>query len=283
MMHGYHEARRPLSRSSRRALRRALAGFSLLEVMIAIAILGLVLTVILSAQGGLAASNRSSANMGQAVALGRCKMTEIEERMLKLGYPELDAIDPGVPCCEDEKSDIFSCDTRIEKVEMPNFQSGNSLGDGGALVGPGSDPAGTAGLPGLVNPAGSGGGLNLDVDGGLAGIGSSLQQQIGGGAGTQGLLSMVMGIIYPSIKPMYEASIRRLTVTVKWREGSNDRELPLVQYVTNPQRGGFAGSALLPDGGTLDFGAPGTAGTSTSGAGGGPRTPGTAGQPGGGR
>src|SRR4051794_20440417 len=150
-------------------------GFSLLEVMVAIAILGLVLTVILSAQGGLAASNRSSANMGQAVSLGRCKMSEIEERLLKLGYPELDQIDPGVPCCEDEKSEVFSCDTRVEKIEMPNFQSGNSLGDGGALVGPGADPAGTAGLAGMVNPAGSGAGLSLDVDAGLAGIGSSLQ------------------------------------------------------------------------------------------------------------
>ena len=230
--------------------------------MVAIAILGLVLTVILSAQGGLAASNRSSANMGQAVALGRCKMTEMEEKMLKLGYPELDAIDPGVPCCEDEKSDIYTCDTRLEKVVMPNFQGGNSLGDGGALVGPGaSAAAGTAGIAGLVNPAGSGGGLNLDIDAGLKGIGSSLTSQIGGGAGVQGLLSMVMGILYPAIKPMFEASIRRLTVTVKWKEGSNERELPLVQYITNPQRGGFAGSALLPDGGAMDFGAPGTSPT----------------------
>ena len=240
-------------------------GFSLLEVMVAIAILGLVLTVILSAQGGLAASNRSAANMGQAVSLGRCKMSEIEEKLLKLGYPELDAIDPGVACCEDEKSDPFSCDTRIEKVEMPNFNSGNSLGDGGALVGRGADQ-GTAGIPGLVNPAGSGGGLNLDVDAGLAGIGASLTSQIGGGgAGAQGLLSMVMGIIYPSIKPMFEASIRRLTVTVKWKEGTNARELPLVQYVTNPQRGGFAGSALLPDGGAMDFAPPGTAPTGSAG------------------
>ena len=235
--------------------------------MVAIAILGLVLTVILSAQGGLAASNRSAANMGQAVSLGRCKMSEIEEKMLKLGYPEIDAIDPGVPCCEDEKSALFACDTRIEKVEMPNFNSGNSLGDGGALIGPGSDPAGTAGLPGLINPAGSAG-LSLDVDAGLAGIGSSLTSQLGaGGAGTQGLLSMVMGIIYPSIKPMFEMSIRRLTVTVKWKEGTNARELPLVQYVTNPQRAGFAGSALLPDGGVMDFAPPGTAGTGSAGSG----------------
>ena len=34
-------------------------GFSLLEVMVAVAILGLTLTVILSAQGGLAASNKA--------------------------------------------------------------------------------------------------------------------------------------------------------------------------------------------------------------------------------
>lgn len=231
----------------------------------AIAILGLVLTVILSAQGGLAASNRSAANMGQAVSLGRCKMTELEERLIKLGYPELDAIEEEQPCCEEEKSEVFSCDTRLEKVVMPKFQSGNSLGDGGELVGPGAAAAaGTQGIAGLVNPAGSAGGLSLDVDAGLSGIGQGLAGQLGaGGAGAQGLLSMVMGIIYPSIKPMFEASIRRLTVTVRWKEGPNERELPLVQYVTNPQRGGFAGSALLPDGGQMDFAAPGTAPAST--------------------
>ena len=211
--------------------------------------------------------------MGTAVALGRCKMTEIEEKMLKLGYPVIDAIDPGVPCCEDEKTDVFTCDTRVEKIEMPVFNSGNSLGDGGALIGPGADPAASGGIPGLVNPAGSGGGLNLDVDAGLAGLGQSLQS----GAGTQGLLSMVMGILYPSIKPMFEASIRRLTVVVKWKEGPNDRELPLVQYITNPQSGGFAGSALLPDGGTMDFAPPGTAPTGSGGAGTTPRPSGSGG------
>jgi hypothetical protein len=93
-----------------------------------------------------------------------------------------------------------------------------------------------------------------------------------GGAGAEGLLGMVMGLIYPSIKPMYEMSIRRVTVTVKWKEGPNERELPLTQFVTNPQRAGFAGSALLPDGGAMDFAAPGSsanpagAGTTPGGA-----------------
>ncbi len=70
---------------------------------------------------------------------------------------------------------------------------------------------------------------------------------------------------------MYEASIRRITVTVRWKEGPNERELPITQFVTNPQRGGFAGSALMGDGGAMDFsggaGIPGT-GTGTPGAGG---------------
>jgi general secretion pathway protein I len=241
-------------------------GFSLLEVMVAIAILGLTLTVILSAQGGLAASNRSAANMGQAVTLGRCKMTEVEEKMLKFGFPLVDQIDQEQPCCEDEVREGFKCDVRVEKIEMPNFTGGNSLGDGGALISPGGS---SSPLAALANPAGSAG-LNLDVDGGLQGLGSSLTSQLGlggpggtGGLGAEGLIGMVMGIVYPSMKPMYEASIRRVTVNVKWKEGPNAREMPMIQYLTNPQGGGFAANALLPDGGVMDFGS----GTSPTGTG----------------
>lgn len=233
-------------------------GFSLLEVMVAIAILGLALTVILSAQGGLSASNRSAANMGQAVQLGRCKMTEIEEELLKLGYPELDRIETRAPCCLDGTPEGFTCDYRIEKIELPNMSPGSTGGDGGVAFG--------ATAPLLQQNAAGGPGLNLDVDGGLQSLGGSLMGQVPGagpgGSGAEGLLGMVMGFLYPSIKPMYEASIRRVTVTVRWKEGPNERELPITQYVTNPQRGGFAGSALLPDGGVMDFGAdvPGTPG-----------------------
>ncbi|MBX3215357.1 MAG: prepilin-type N-terminal cleavage/methylation domain-containing protein [Labilithrix sp.] len=250
------------------ARRRARRGFSLLEVMVAIAILGLTLTVILSAQGGLAASNRSAANMGQAAQLGRCKMTEIEEELLKLGYQEIDQIETSKPCCLDATPEAFTCDYKIEKVELPNMNTGNAVGaDGGAGFG--------AGVPMLQQNAAGGAGLDLNLDGGLQGLGASLMGQMPGagpgGSGAEGLLGMVMSFLYPSIKPMYEASIRRITVTVRWKEGPNERELPITQFVTNPQRGGFAGSALMGDGGAMDFsggaGIPGT-GTGTPGAGG---------------
>jgi hypothetical protein len=48
-----------------------------------------------------------------------------------------------------------------------------------------------------------------------------------------------MGFVYPFIKPMMEVSIRRLTVVVHYKEGPKDKDFTLVQYVTNPQNGGF--------------------------------------------
>jgi general secretion pathway protein I len=226
--------------------------------MVAVSILGLALTVILSAQGGLAASNKMAANMGMATSLARCKMTEIEEKLLKLGYPEVDQIDPQVPCCEGTETPNFTCDTRVEKVLLPNPPD-NSLGDGGFMassLASGSPSGGIPGvppIPGMVNPAGSAS-LNLDMDAGLQNIGSQMQGQLAAMGGTQGLLSLVMGIVYPSLKPLLENSIRRLTVSVKWKEGPNQKEFAIVQYATNPQRSGFMGGFPMPDGGVAPAG-----------------------------
>ena len=74
----------------RRALRPGIststAAFSLLEVMVAVAILGLGLTVILTAQTGLFSSAKRAAQLSQAVGLARCKMAEVELQLLKEGY-----------------------------------------------------------------------------------------------------------------------------------------------------------------------------------------------------
>jgi general secretion pathway protein I len=262
-------------------------GFSLLEVMVAVSILGLALTVILSAQGGLAASNKMAANMGMATGLSRCKMTELEEKMLKLGYPELDQIDNDILCCEGMDAPGFNCDTRVEKILLPNPPQ-NSLGDGGFMSDPaalasgaasGSGLAGLPPIPGMTNPAG-GPGLNLDIDSGLQNIGGQLQNQLTAMGGSQGLLTMVMGIVYPSLKPMLETSIRRVTVKVKWKEGSTQKDFSIVQYVTNPQRSGFASGVPGADGGVAGIpglpGAPGAPGAIPGAPGAGPgAVPGT--------
>jgi general secretion pathway protein I len=239
--------------------------------MVAIGILGLAVTLILSAQGGLASTNKSAANMGVAIELGRCRMTELEEKLLKLGYSEVDEIDSSTACCDDKETPGFSCDWRVEKVVLPDPPN-TGAGDGGLNFGammeggiPGLAGAGAAGvgpsIPGLLG--GDGGIPTLDLDAGLQAIG----QQMGmGGSGALGLLSMVFTIIYPSLKPVLEASIRRLTVTVKWSEGLTDRELSLVQYVTNPMRAGLAAGANI-DGGIIGEGGVGQPTTGAGGAG----------------
>jgi general secretion pathway protein I len=44
-------------------------------------------------------------------------------------------------------------------------------------------------------------------------------------------------MVYPTLKPMLEASFRKVSVTVTYKEGKFERELLVTQYVTNPQQG----------------------------------------------
>ncbi len=239
---------------------RSPRGFSLLEVLVAVALFGAVVTFILSAEAGLISGNKAAANMSQATELGRCRMTELEEKQLRLGFPEIEEKDSSNDCCMDTETPGFSCEWNVERVKLPEATSlggdaglsslyGGNLELGGDAS-PGSStptPAGSA----LINPAG---GASLDFDGGLDTFGQSVQQSLAGGMGAQGLLSMVFSIVYPALKPVLESAIRKITVVVRWKEGSIDREFTLTQYVTNPSRAGLI-SGMVSSGAFGDGGA----------------------------
>ncbi len=232
--------------------------FTLLEVMVATAILGLTLTVILSAEGGLAASNKSTANVGMAISLARCKMVEAEDKTLRYGFPLLDDLQLEQPCCNDEEVPGFKCDMRTELIVMPNPPTTSLDGGGLSLSSSASPSSALSGalppdIPGTLAAFGGDGGstsaLSFFDGGGLNGM---LGQQMGGsGAGASGLIGMVMGFVYPFIKPMMEASIRRITITVRWMEGLKPKEFSILQYITNPSNGGFGPGA---DGGASPAG-----------------------------
>jgi hypothetical protein len=79
---------------------------------------------------------------------------------------------------------------------------------------------------------------------------------------------MVMGFVYPSLKPMLEASIRKIVVTVAWKEGLRERTLVVTQFVSDPRQGELepdAAEGLMDGGLTQGFG-PGT-GTGQTGVG----------------
>jgi general secretion pathway protein I len=231
-------------------------GFTLLEVLVAIAILGLGLTVILSSQVGLFTSTSRGAHLTVASNLLRCKMSEIELMLDQKGFSLTDENDEG-ECCADE-SEGYTCSWKLERVELPPLPEPSMDQDGGA------PPAGSAGLalggPGAIGgplglsgpgatPGAAPGGLGaLGALGALGGLGgppgapggkvdpAAIMSQLSG-SGSSGMEGMVMGLVYPSLKPMLEASIRRITVKVMWKEGMRARDLEVTQFLTRPQEG----------------------------------------------
>lgn len=219
-------------------------GFTLLEVMVAIAILGLGLTTILSSQVGLFANTTHAGQLSIATGLVRCKMSEIEVELLKEGYQLIDQSDEG-QCCEDSEQSDFTCHWKIEKVELPMPPEGDVFAgmDG---------EEGAEGAEGMPGPLGALAAIEQSegaILGGEADLGSISDLMSGSGmpsgmagmamGGVGSMAPMVMGIVYPELKAMLEASIRRVSVEVTWKEGSQDRKLEVVQFVTNPTQGGI--------------------------------------------
>jgi general secretion pathway protein I len=228
-------------------------GFTLLEVLVAVAILGLGLTAILSAQTGLLASSSHAERLSGATGLLRCKMTEVELKLAKDGYPLVDQSDEGA-CCGDDEHEGFRCKWSVERVELPEAPLG---GDLASVASSGTEQGGLGALGGLAAVGQSNGDVLGDQPQ-LSDVSDLLGSGAAAGGGTQGLAPLVMSLVYPSLKPLLEASIRKVVVSVRWKEGSRERDITATQFVTNPQQGGLdpnaaqgldqAADALLPGG-----------------------------------
>jgi general secretion pathway protein I len=215
-------------------------GFTLLEVLMAIAILGLGLSVLLGAQTGLFTSAGRAERISIATGLARCKMSEVGLELLQKGYPLLDQDGEG-ECCMSELQDGYQCRWKIQRVELPEPPLEGAEMDGGL------DPTGEGPMGALMTLQQSNG-ASLGENPDMGALASQLGGAVGGG---DGIASMVMGFVYPSLKPLLEASIRKVVITVHWREGVRERTLDVTQYITNPQLpseeeldGGLAGGGL---------------------------------------
>jgi len=220
----------------------AARGFTLLEVMVAVAILGLSLTVILSSQAGLYSGASHAERTSIAIGLARCRMTELEEHLLKFGFPLADEKDEGA-CCDDDSRQDMTCSWRIDTIELPEAKPPSLDSAGGLNLG-GTKGSSLPGLGGTGSDQGSMGPLStlgklatspqsLVGDGGVASFASALKEGTGG---VDGIAQMVMTFVYPRLKPMLESSIRKLTVTVTWHEGIKSRDFSVVQYIPHPNR-----------------------------------------------
>lgn len=203
------------------------SGFTLLEVMVAVTILGIALVAIFTSEVGAVRNGARARRLTIATLLARCKMGEIEEMVAREGLPAVSAT--GVDeCCEGGEVEGFECEWEIERIVLPDeIMLGETDEEGGPLdgllAGAGGEEA--AASPGLA----------------LGGPPSAAMMMSGAmmGGGGDPVADMAMQIAFPVLKPSIEEQVRRATVTVRWREGVGDsahvEELEVVQFLVAEQ------------------------------------------------
>ena len=96
------------------------AGFTLLEVIVAVAILGISLTAIFGGEAGAARTAYRSSNYWTATTLARCKIGELQEIVLEEGLPAVEKHGQD-HCCEDSKNENFECEWSIERIKLADY------------------------------------------------------------------------------------------------------------------------------------------------------------------
>jgi general secretion pathway protein I len=188
-------------------------GFTLLEVMIAVAILGLSLTAIFSSEVGAANVAARARRQNVAATLARCKMGEIEQVVGIEGLPAIEKKDTD-NCCEHAPVEGFECDWLIERIILPEFGSQDGEDEDES-----SRDRSNRRLTEAYDEVNSQGGTPQDV--------------VAGQAGNLAVLALQIG--FPILKPFLEEQVRRATVTVRWKEGPNERGFDVTQYLVSEQ------------------------------------------------
>jgi general secretion pathway protein I len=228
-------------------------GFTILEVMIAIVILAVGLSSLFASEAGAVRVAQRARTTTVATLLARCKMGEIEEKLAKDGFTT-NAIDERDGCCEGAEHAGFSCEWKVDRIVLPELDTtpldaakratdkfkGASTGDdrGASDAGVKADgrSKGDAGGAALSDPAGT---------------------LMGSSGGGDMLASMLLEMSFPIMKPIIEENVRRVSVTVKWKEGSREQSFDVVQFIVNESLG------LVPS--VDEDGEPVTPGSTTTG------------------
>ena len=210
--------------------RPARAGFTLLEVMISLAILAVSLVAISGLTGGAVAMEAYSRRATEATLLLRAKMNDVEDQLHKDGFSDFDDDKRGTFDEEGApgyawRAEILKPDVQLDPSQLLGLlglgpsksgatsTGGNRLSEGLAAA------AGAMGAP--APGAGSMPGAAALAGGPMAGF---LQGQ------AQGFLETL------------KKSVREVRVTVSWRDGKDERSVSASQeIVILPESVGKAG------------------------------------------
>jgi general secretion pathway protein I len=208
---------------------RTSSGFTLLEVMIALAILASTLVVLLEIiTNNIRATNHSKL-MTAATFLARGKMTDIEDGILETGFIDNDDLDKGT--FKDLGFPAFRWTTAVERIELPTDLKQKAQDQATDKT---NDSSQTAKDP-----------MSM----------------------LTGMMGGLMGTFLDPIRLGLQESVRRVTVTVSWDEvGRPNQTIDVMTYLTDPAKldQSLTGGAGVGAGATGTGGGSGTTGTGTA-------------------
>lgn len=176
--------------------RRDEGGFTLLEVLIAMGILSLSLTSLLSSQMAAIRATRYAQGVSAAAFLAEHQLIELEWEARKKGWTSSDEESTGTFSDEGWPETRYTC--LVDFLELPDYNELARAVD--------AAEAETGGREGLQTQ-----------DAG--------EQAFG-----------VMGMVWPMIKAAIENSIRKASCTVYWSDGDVEHEFTVATFWTDPQK-----------------------------------------------
>jgi general secretion pathway protein I len=191
-------------------------GYTLMEVMIAMAILALALSVLLGTQANSAMMTERANSMALAALLARSKMIDIEGELMADGFSETsETIDGDF---SDEGFDEMEFSALVEVIEItPDAQESFAASVNAQLFGSG------------------------EAGGALSGS-SSVSQW----------MPMILAEV-PNFINEVARRARKVTLTITWPDGRHEMTLTVQQYVVNLRPGGsevetetLGGPAIAP-------------------------------------
>ncbi|HTL36755.1 MAG TPA: prepilin-type N-terminal cleavage/methylation domain-containing protein [Kofleriaceae bacterium] len=212
-------------------------GFTLLEVMIALALLGLGMVVLIKSTAGNLFSTEEAHMMGVATDLARGKMYDIEEMLLKDGFTDTNQSQDSDKCFDEEGWPNICYSYKVEEPKLPSFdqlqemaqkQAKDALAKGSAAA------LGSAGGSAAMMMGGSDaamGGFENSALGGMLGMMGSF------GGGKQDITAAQGGSLIQSQYSMFQeilkVSVRKVTLTMKWKVLGRDRDMKVVAFYTD--------------------------------------------------
>ena len=230
-------------------LRRA---FTLLETMIAMAILSVSLVAIFDINGMAVTTHVYAKKLTVATLLARSKMIDIEQELFDKGFQTDDDeqagdfSDDGWPSFKWRAKIIAPKTNGMSPEQLIGAIFNLPIGGGGKDGAPG----GAGGLGGLAAMFGGGGAAGAS---GLAGLAGAAGAGAAGGADAPGGLFAMLGPMagmaqtqFTQLVDQLTKSVREVHLTVTWKEGKTTESFDIVTHVvslgvgTSPDRNGGA-------------------------------------------